>query len=683
LLGHSVLALRPPPQLSPVSAGEEAKPSSPNETGEGATLSSPTDSAVGAGHEGIPALTPSTASAGEGGGGGLGGSCFKHGKLVQGKLIKDLTIDTLLPKEAGRFPWGGHLGVQMLQPVINEIESSASTLVFTNTRSQAEIWYQQLLDARPDWAGVIALHHGSLDKSVREWVEMGLKSGSLKAVVATSSLDLGVDFAPVERVLQVGSANGVARLLQRAGRSGHSPGRPSRITLVPTHALEIIEGAAARRAAQAGKIEKREPPDKPIDVLVQHLVTVALGGGFKADDMYAEVTLAYSYQHLSRDEFQWALDFVQRGGTSLGAYPEFHRAVPDEHGLWQVPDRGVARRHRMNIGTIVSDASMNVSYLSGGRIGTVEEGFIARLRKGDCFLFAGRLLEYIRTQDMTAYVKKAEKNKGAVPRWQGGRMPLSSEMADAVLGILQRADQGDLFEPELQATQDLLATQKRLSALPTPHNLLVEAWDSKEGHHLYLYPFAGRHVHLGLASLLAYRLALGKPNTFSISVNDYGFELLSAQPIDLTPLKQGKVLSPRQLQHDILSSLNAGELAQRRFREIARVSGLVSGGYPGAPRSNKQLQASSSLFYEVFKQYDAGNHLLTQAQTEVLSQELELARLKQALERMRARRMDFRVLARPSPFSFPLLIERLREKFSTEKLSDRIARMIKDMEAKS
>jgi ATP-dependent helicase Lhr and Lhr-like helicase len=397
--------------------------------------------------------------------------------------------------------------------------------------------------------------------------------------------------------------------------------------------------------------------------------------------MYEEVKQAYSYQHLTRDEFQWALDFVQRGGSSLTAYPEFHRAVPDENGVWHVPDRGVARRHRMNIGTIVSDASMNVSYMNGGRIGSVEEGFIARLRKGDCFLFAGRLLEYIRTQDMTAYVKKAEKHKGAVPRWQGGKMPLSNEMSDAVLSILQRADQGDFFEPELLATQDLLALQKRVSALPTPKNLLLEAWQSKEGHHLYLYPFAGRHVHMGLASLLAYRLARERPNTFSISMNDYGFELLSAAPVDTKALLDGSVFSGKGLLPDILASLNSSELAQRRFREVARVSGLIQGGYPGAPRSNKQLQASSSLFFEVFRQYDANNQLLAQAQTEVLSQELELQRLRDTLDKLRKRELRYVELKKPSPFSFPLLIERLREKLSTEKLSDRIARMLKEMEA--
>ena len=216
----------------------------------------------------------------------LGGD---DGEMVRGRLDKALVIDTLLPDHPGRFSWGGHLGKQMQHPVVEEIERSQTTLVFVNMRSQAEAWYQLLLEERPEWAGLVALHHGSLDKATRDWVELGLKEGRLKAVVATSSLDLGVDFLPVERVLQIGSAKGIARLLQRAGRSGHAPGRASRITLVPTNTLELVEAAAARRAAEAGDIEKRATPDKPFDVLVQHLVTVALGGGFTADALYDEV----------------------------------------------------------------------------------------------------------------------------------------------------------------------------------------------------------------------------------------------------------------------------------------------------------------------------------------------------------------------------------------------------------
>jgi len=604
-------------------------------------------------------------------------------RLVRGRIDKTLAIDTLIPPSPGNFSWAGHLGARMQQPVVEEIARSGTTLVFTNVRSQAEIWYQLLLEARPDWAGHIALHHGSLDKATREWVERGLKEGTLRAVVATSSLDLGVDFLPVERVLQIGSAKGVARMLQRAGRSGHAPGRPSRVTLVPTNTMEIVEAAAARRAARMGRVEKRIPPDKPFDVLVQHLVTVALGGGFTADALYAEVVTAWSYRQLTRAEFDWALAFCERGGESLGAYPEYHRIVRGEDGVYRVTDKGVAKRHRLGVGTIVSDAAIQVKYLTGASLGTMEEGFIARLKAGDHFFFAGRLLEFVRVRDMAAYVRKATRHKGTVPTWQGSKMALSSELSDAVLELLQEAAQGTFLDPELQAARPMLETQGRRSKIPTPDTLLVEAYQSREGQHLYVYPFAGRNVHLGLASLLAWRLARERPNTFSLSINDYGFELVSAEPFDVEPVTGQAVFSGEGLLQDVLASLNSSELAQRRFREIARVAGLISQGYPGQPKSARQLQASSALFFEVFRKYDAGNLLLTQAESEVLSQELELSRLAGTLARMRAKELVFVPLRRPSPMSLPLMVERFREKLSTETLAARLERILRDAEGEA
>lgn len=629
-------------------------------------------------------------------------------RLVRGRVDKTLVIDTLLPPHPGRFAWGGHLGAQMQQPVVDEIARTDAeggvTLVFTNVRSQAEAWYQLLLAARPDWAGQIALHHGSLAREVREWVEAGLKAGSLKAVVATSSLDLGVDFLPVSRVLQIGSAKGVARLLQRAGRSGHQPGRASRITLVPTNTLELIEAVAARRAVAAGQVEPRHAPAQPLDVLVQHLVSIALGGGFRADELFDEVRGAWSYRDLSRDAFQWALDFVVRGGASLGAYPEYHRVV-EVDGVCRVPDKGIAQRHRLQVGTIVGESSMLVKWLSGGTLGQVEESFIARLNKGDCFVFGGRVLEYLRTQDMAAYVRKATGQRGVVPSWAGGKMPLSSELADATLAVLvgvagaagvagtaaTAAAAGQAAgtasdDPELQAAGPMLAAQARLSRLPGPQTLLVEQYRSREGQHLFVYPFAGRLVHLGLASLLAWRLARQRPNTFSISVNDYGFELLAAEAVDLGAVLDRSAFAERSadgadLLHDVLASLNSSELARRRFREIARVAGLVFTGYPGAPKSSKQLQASSGLFFDVFRQHDPANRLLGQADAEVLAQELDLARLGACLARLRRWRVEPVVLPAPSPLALALMVERFREQLTTEKLADRLARIVADAEA--
>jgi ATP-dependent helicase Lhr and Lhr-like helicase len=611
-----------------------------------------------------------------------------NGVRIEGAMQKEIQVDTLIPVNPARFPWAGHLGLQMLAPVIQELEASTTALVFTNTRSQAELWYQNILQARPDWAGLIALHHGSLDKAVREWVEQGLKNGSLKAVICTSSLDLGVDFLPVERVLQIGSPKGIARLLQRAGRSGHAPGRLSRITLVPTHSLELLEAAGAKRAAGQRKFESRTSPSKPLDVLVQHLVTIALGGGFTSDALYDEVRSAYAYRDLTRDEWTWALDFVARGGQSLIAYPEYRRVLPDDAGVYRVPDAAVGRRHRMSIGTIVADASIQVKFMKGGKIGTVEESFISRLKKGDHFLFGGRLLEFVRVHEMTAYVKRATGNRGAVPRWQGGKMPLSSELAHAMLDCMQDASNGILNEPEMQAIAPLLAIQQRWSALPAADKLVVEFTHSREGQHAFMYPFAGRSVHIGLAALLAYRIARQQAATFSIAVNDYGFELLSPSEVDLrvffTPDANGKADIPlfttEHLLEDILAGLNAAELTQRRFREIARIAGLVFQGYPGQPKSTRQIQASSSLFFEVFRKHDSDNLLLTQAQREVLEQELELTRLRMCLNEVQAMQLQLIATPRPTPFAFPLMVERFREKLTTEKLSDRVARMVRELE---
>lgn len=607
-----------------------------------------------------------------------------EGRLIRGRQDKQLRIDSLLPENLERFPWAGHLGLRMLPQVVAELEGSASTLVFTNTRSQAELWYQALLEARPDWAGLIALHHSSLARPIRDWVEQALKDGRLKAAVCTSSLDLGVDFLPVERVLQIGSPKGVARLLQRAGRSGHAPGRTSRATLVPTHSLELLESAAAQRAVRSGQVESRHSPDKPLDVLVQHLVSMAMADGFEEVGMLAEVRGAWAYRQLTDQEWAWALAFIRHGGHSLTAYPDYRRAEPDEHGIWRVPDARLARRHRMSIGTIVSDANLLLKFWSRGgagqALGSIEEGFIARLRPGEVFLFAGRALELVRVENMTAYVRRASAGKPAVPRWNGGRMPLSSELAEAMLAELDDLADGRPRSPELRLLWPLLQVQQQWSALPGRHRLLAEVLRSREGWHLFLYPFAGRSVHLGLGSLLAWRLAREQPLSFSIAVNDYGLELLSASPVDFGQLLTPALFRTDKLLEEVLASLNAGELTRRRFREIAQIAGLVFTGYPGAGKSARQLQASSGLFFDVFNRHDPDNLLLTQAQREVLSQELELGRLTACLARLQATPLDIRPLRRATPFAFPLMVERFRESLSTEKLGERIRRMLADLE---
>ena len=602
------------------------------------------------------------------------------GRLIAGAPESSVRIDTLLPARVERFPWAGHLGLAMLPAVLAELDASPSALVFTNTRAQSEQWYQAILAARPEWAGTIAVHHGSLDAEVRAWVEDGIRDGRLRAVVCTASLDLGVDFLPVERVLQIGSPKGVARLLQRAGRSGHAPGRQSRVSCVPTHALELLEAAAARQAAADGRIEPRRSPAAPLDVLVQHLVTLALGDGFDPDALWPEIRSCAAYRDLDPDDWRWALAFVVDGGAALGAYPEYCRVAVGEDGRYRVRDGRIARRHRLSIGTITADAEMRVSFADGGRLGSIEEGFIARLRPGDQFVFAGRHLELLRVREMTAYVRLARRRGSTVPRWTGGRMPLSSTVADAMLSLLEAVAAGHDDTPETRLLAPLLALQGRWSRLPGHDRLLIETTRSREGHHAFFYPFAGRHAHAGLAALVAWRVARSRPITFSMAVNDYGFELLSAEPVDWQAQLADGLLDAAGARDDLVAGLNATELARRAFREIARVAGLVFQGYPGAAKGARQLQAGSGLLYDVFARYDPDNRLLRQARDEALARELDIGRLEAGLRRLATRPPLLLDTPRPTPFAFPLMIERLRERMSSERLAARIARMIGQLE---
>ena len=607
------------------------------------------------------------------------GGVFPKPTIISGGRRKKYAVDSILPETVERFPWAGHLGLRQLPQVLPLIDEAASCIIFTNTRSQTELWYQAILKERPGLAGRLALHHGSLGKESRRWVEHGLKSGELKCVVSTSSLDLGVDFAPVERVLQVGSPKGVARLLQRAGRSGHAPGQTSRVTCVPTHAFELVEVAAARAAMDAGKIESRTPPKKPLDVLIQHAVTLALGTGFRRDGLLSEIRTASSFAAVTDAEWDWCLDFITRGGEALRNYPEYSR-VALRDGEYRVEDKGVARRHRMSIGTIASDAAVEVRYLKGARLGTVEEYFLSRLKPGDKFLFAGRPLELVKVFDMKAWVRRAKGTTGAVPRWSGGRMPLSSKLAAAVRERLEQARDGDYRGPEMRAVRPILELQRDWSHLPGRDELLIERTKTRDGFHLFFYPFAGRQAHEGLGALWALRLSRRVSTTFAVAVNDYGVELLS--PVD-APLEESlgdNLLSPERLREDIAESLNAVEMAKRQFREIARVAGLVFTGYPGAGKTAKQMQASSGLLYDVFQNYDPENLLFKQASEEVLERQLDADRLRETLERLSRAKIIVNDCRRPTPLAFPLLVDRMRERVSSEKLADRVKRMTLQLE---
>ncbi|MEM6776251.1 MAG: ligase-associated DNA damage response DEXH box helicase [Planctomycetota bacterium] len=609
----------------------------------------------------------------------VGSDDFTNAKIIQGYRQKKVQLFSILPPVIERFPWSGHIGTRMVPEVVQHVDAAKSSLIFANTRSQTEIWYQQLLQHRPDWAGQIALHHGSLDSSVRTWVEEGLREGRLKTVVCTSSLDLGVDFTAVDLVIQIGSPKGAARLLQRAGRSGHQPDAVSRLAFVPTNALELIELAAAQDAIAAGNLESRPLLDAPLDVLAQHLVTIAVGGGFQFDSMRQEVRRTRAYAAMTDPQWQWAVDFVVRGGQTLDAYPEFKR-VELVGERYIVTGRRTASMHRMNIGTIVSDASMQVKYQRGRTLGTAEESFLSKLNPGDKFLFAGRLVEMVSVKDNQAFVKRTTGKPDAVPRWMGGRMPLSSELSKGLRERLDEAAHGRFRGSEMRRLRPLLQVQAKWSRLPRTDEFLIESIETRDGHQLFFYPFAGRLAHEGLASVMASRLARMRPSTFSMACNDYGFVLTSPQVPALNTAISAGLLSLDGLDEEIDQSLNANEMRRRGFRAIARIAGLIQGGYPGRPTPSRHLQASSNLFYEVFQQYDPGNQLLRQCDAEVKEQQLNASRMSDALRRIERSRV---IVTRPpkvTPMAFGLLVDRLRDRISSEKLTDRISRMQQQLE---
>ncbi|MBD2234111.1 ligase-associated DNA damage response DEXH box helicase [Phormidium tenue] len=619
--------------------------------------------------------------------------------IIRSNLKRDTVIKSIRPESVDTFPWAGHLGLRMFETLIEALDIEKSTLIFTNTRNQAERWYQALNFALPEEADRIALHHGSINVKEREAIEAGVKSGDIKWVVCTSSLDLGVDFQPVERVVQIGSAKNLARLLQRAGRSAHVPEGTSEVFFLPTNALELLEISAFRRGLELGDMETRRPQYKPYDVLVQHLVTLACGDGFEPQKALENLRQTVAYADLTDEEYQWILDFIENGGQCLGAYPRYKKVVRED-GLFKISDAKLARIHRMGIGTITSNTPIKIVYTNRKEIGTVEESFVSRLKQGDVFFFAGRQLEYFQMKDMVLYVKSTRKKSTVTPTWGGGQLAISDTLSHHLRREVERvrsflANDNDnrrvhprsdapplavdhniaLANDEILTIKPILEAQQRLSTLPSADELLVESCKTREGQHLYVFPFEGRFVHEGLGFLWGYRFAKQKTATFTISVNDYGFEILGPKGYPYQDLFSSDFFSLENLENDIRASLNISELTQRKFRGMAQVAGLVFKGYPGSRKTSSQLQVSTSLLYEVFTKYEPDNLLLKQAEREVLQDQLETHRLAKTLSRLDQRSVVWKDTKRPSPLAFPLLVERLNSRMSNETLLERIQRM--------
>ncbi len=603
--------------------------------------------------------------------------------LIQHDISKEIQFKTILPDEIERFPWSGHIGLSLLSRIIPIIKSSRTTLIFTNTRAQSEIWYQNLLDQCVDLAGRMAIHHGSLDQEVRRWVEFALHNEQLKAVVCTSSLDLGVDFRPVDTVIQIGSPKSVARFLQRAGRSGHEPNKPSKIYFLPTNSLEIIDAIALGKAIDQGFVEARIPLEQPMDVLLQFLTTLAVSDGFDIQLLYEVISKTYAYRNLTKSDFDWALNYLTGNLNVLASYDEFKKLTYDaDSKLYRVLSRKIAMLHRMSIGTIVSDQSVWIKQMGKSVLGTIEEYFISKLKEGDAFVFAGRVWSFVRLEGNTAIVKKSESKTAVVPSWMGGRMSLSSEMSHLIrqtvyeLGEHFHSGNTNPSNLEMDVLMPLAATQNIRSLLPAPDELLIEKFSSSDGYHLFVYPFEGRMVNEGMAMLFAYRLSQIENTSFSISMNDYGFELLSADEIPIEVALELDLLNINNLESDLEECANFSEMCGRRFSEIAVISGLLNRGVPAKQLKSKHLHASAKLFFEVFNEYDPDNLLLKQARNEVFAYQLDYQRIIQAFKRAVAKDVQIVSIQKPTPFCFSLLVDRLREQLSNEKLEDRIAKML-------
>ncbi|MEQ8904540.1 ligase-associated DNA damage response DEXH box helicase [Ekhidna sp.] len=610
----------------------------------------------------------------------LGEDLYKNAVSIKSNIKKKIEVTSIMPDEVEKFPWSGYLGVKLLDKVLPIIHKSKTTLLFTNTRSQTELWYQAILKEAPELAGIIAMHHGSMDQHIRGWVEDALHEGKLKLVVCTSSLDLGVDFRPVDTVIQIGGPKGVSRFQQRAGRSGHGPGEVSRIHFVPTHSLELIEGAALRSAIKEGKFEQRKPLEKCLDVLVQYLVTLSVSGGFRPLEILEEIKQTYCYRFLSADEWNWVLEFITTGGSTLGEYDEFSR-VYNEDGVYKIINDKAAHRHKLSIGTIVGDPAMSVKLITGGHLGTVEESFVSKLNPGDRFWFAGQNLEFIRIKDLTVLVKKSKRKSGLTPAWGGGRLPLSSLLSDQIRAKLQLAVEGDYSDVELQKIKPILDLQSKMSMIPDKDSLLIEKVETEHGHHLFFFTFEGMFVHEVLAGLVAYRMSKLQKITFSISMNDYGFELLSDQEIAIEEALELDLFSEVNIFEDINESINMTEMAQRKFRDVATIAGLIFQGYPGKNIKARHLQASSGILYRAFKEYDQNNLLLKQSMEEVMTLQLDQSRFMEAIRRINSQKIILKETQKPTPFAFPILVDMIRrERLSSEDVTDRILKMQMQLE---
>ncbi len=574
-------------------------------------------------------------------------------RLIQGRAGAEPRVDILDTRE--RLPWAGHMAMHALREVYEEIRRHRTVLVFVNTRAQAELIFQALWRINDDTLP-IALHHGSLSPEQRRKVEAAMARGDLRAVVATSSLDMGIDWASVDLVVQMGAPKGASRLVQRIGRANHRLDEPSRALLVPGNRFEVLECRAAADAVREHTLDGDPPRPGGLDVLAQHVLGMGCAAPFAADELYEEIITAAPYAGLPRDDFDDVLDFVATGGYALGSYERFRRLTQGEDGRWAVASAQAMRQYRLNAGTIVQEAMLRVRLNRGIVLGEVEEYFIQGLTPGDTFAFAGQIVTFLGVREMEAVVGKGGTGDPKVPVYAGGRLPLSTHLAERVRGLL--ADPA-AWAGLPDAVQEWLRLQRWRSVLPGRDGLLVETFPHHGKRFLVAYAFEGRNAHQTLGMLLTRRMERMGAGPLGFVATDYVLAVWSLR----TPSDMDALFHQDMLGDDLEEWMDESSMLRRTFRNVALITGIIDRRHPGQEKTGRQVTFSSDLIYDVLRRHDPGHLLLRATRADAAGGLTDVRRLGDFLARVRGRivRQD---LDRISPLAVPVILEIGRERVS-------------------
>jgi len=564
-------------------------------------------------------------------------------------------VSLMLPE--GRIPWSGHMGLMAAPAVLEKVKTAAMTIVFVNTRAQAELMFQEIWKHNEENLP-IALHHGSLDLEQRRRVEAAMSEGRLRAVIATSSLDLGIDWGGVDQVLQIGAPKGVSRLLQRLGRANHRLDEPSRAILVPANRFEVLECEAAIAGVRARALDGEAPGAGGLDVLAQHILGMACGAPFHPDALYAEVITAAPYAALSRKDFDDVLRFVEDGGYALAAYERYRKLFRDSEGYVYAANARVIRQQRMNIGTIVEAPTLKIRLVGkkggfGTGLGEVEEYFVNMLTPGDTFMFAGRILQFLRLRETFVEVTEGRGNDPKVPAYMGARMPMTTHLAAGVRAMLHDPSCWGAFPEDVR---EWLTLQKHRSRLPGPNGLLVETFPRGGRWYMVVYAFEGRNAHQTLGMLLTKRLERFGYGPLGFVATDYVLATWSVNP----PRDIAKLFEEDMLGDDLEEWMETSSMLRRTFRNVAVVSGLIPRYQPGADKSRRQVTINSDLIYDVLRKHQPDHVLLRATRADAATGLIDLGRIAGLLKRAKGR-ITHMVLSRVSPLAVPVLLEIGRE----------------------